>query len=122
VRPPQRAAHRGHIEVAEDESGFSSPAQFFCSDLSEEEEQIVFATAMPPVPDLFNQKVEGVAWKTKPSWAIVGKKDETVQPSLSATRPRGMGPKAFELESNHVPMLPQPKNVLDIIRQAAESP
>jgi hypothetical protein len=76
---------------------------------------------MPPVPDLFLQKVEGIAWKTKPSWAILGKNDQTVQPQLERDSAKRMGAMTFELESSHLPMLSQPKNVLDIIGQAAES-
>jgi pimeloyl-ACP methyl ester carboxylesterase len=112
----------GHIEIAEDRIWLpKSGTQFFCGDLSEEEQQIVWATAMPPVPDLFDQKIDGTAWQTKPSWAIIGKNDQTVQPDLERDSAARMGAKAFELESSHVPMLFQPKNVLDIIRQAAES-
>src|SRR6201985_360052 len=35
----------------------------FCGDLSEEEQQLVYSTQGVPVADLFNQKVEGTAWK-----------------------------------------------------------
>jgi hypothetical protein len=55
------------------------------------------------------------------SWAVIGKNDQTVQPQLERDSAARMGAKAFELESSHVPMLSQPKNVLDIIRQAADS-
>jgi hypothetical protein len=29
---------------------------------------------------LFKQKVEGTAWRSKPSWYIVATKDHTIQP------------------------------------------
>src|SRR5579862_4066639 len=72
-----------HIEVADNrvwllESGIDC----FCGDLTEEEKQIVWATAMSPVADLFNQKVQGVAWRTKPSAYIVANNDHTVNPEL----------------------------------------
>ena len=54
----------------------------FAGDLTEEEKQVVWATAMSPVADLFNQKVEGVAWRTKPSAYIVANNDHTVNPDL----------------------------------------
>jgi hypothetical protein len=44
------------------------------------------ATQGVPKPDLFEAKVGGTAWKSKPSWYIVGKKDRTVHPDLE--RPR----------------------------------
>lgn len=98
-----------------------SGTQFVCGELSEEEQQLVWATAMPPVPDLFEQKVDGTAWRTKPSWAIIGTNDQTVHPQLERDSARRMRATTFELESSHVPMLSQPNNVLDIIRQAAGS-
>lgn len=32
--------------------------------------------------DLFNQKVEGIAWKMKPSWYVLATKDRTVHPEF----------------------------------------
>src|SRR6476469_9056452 len=40
---------------------------YFCGDLPEAEQQVVWATATPPAADLFTQKPAGAAWKTKPS-------------------------------------------------------
>ena len=50
----------------------------FAGDLPEAEQELVYATQGVPVADLFNQKVEGTAWKTKPSWYIVASQDRTV--------------------------------------------
>src|SRR6266851_7116836 len=54
----------------------------FAGDLSEAEQKVVWATHAAPAADLFNQKVEGTAWKSKPSWYIVAKNDRTVHPEL----------------------------------------
>jgi hypothetical protein len=51
-------------------------------DLPEAEQKLVYATQGVPVAYLFNQKVEGTAWKTKPSWCIVATQDRTVNPEL----------------------------------------
>jgi hypothetical protein len=59
---------------------------YFCGDLPEAEQKLVYATQGVPVPDLFDQKHDGVAWKTKPSWYIVGAKDRTVHPESNAPR------------------------------------
>ena len=56
----------------------------FAGDLSEQEQKLVWATQMVPVADLFDQKVEGTAWKSKPSWYIVATKDRTVQSRVGA--------------------------------------
>ena len=44
---------------------------YFCGDLTEDEQQVVWATATPPAVELFNEKPRGTAWKTKPSAYIV---------------------------------------------------
>jgi hypothetical protein len=41
-----------------------------------------WATQAAPAADLFDQKAEGTAWRSKPSWYIVANKDRTVQPAL----------------------------------------
>jgi PAS domain S-box-containing protein len=93
----------------------------FAGDLSEQEQKLVWATHMVPVADLFDQKVEGTAWKSKPSWYIVATKDRTVHPELERFVAKRMGATTTELDSSHVPMLSNPKLVLDVIRKAAHA-
>ena len=74
-----------HIEVADGRIWLKpSGIGYFAGDLPETEQQVVWATQAAPVPDLFLQKVEGVAWKSKPSWYIVASEDRTVHPELNA--------------------------------------
>jgi pimeloyl-ACP methyl ester carboxylesterase len=73
------------------------------------------------VADLFDQKVEGTAWKSKPSWYIVATKDRTVHPELERFVAKRMGAATTESDSSHVPMLSNPKLVLDVIRKAAHA-
>jgi pimeloyl-ACP methyl ester carboxylesterase len=74
-----------------------------------------------PDADLFNQNVEGTAWKSKPSWCIVGKNDRTVHPDLERFVAKRMGAAIYEVDSSHVPMLSNPKLVIDVIRTAANA-
>jgi pimeloyl-ACP methyl ester carboxylesterase len=111
-----------HIEVADGRiwmkpDGVAS----FAGDLPEQEQKIVWATHFPPAADLFNQKVEGTAWKSKPSWYIVATKDRTVHPDLERFVAKRMGATTHEVESSHVPMLSKPDVVVDVIRAAAKS-
>jgi pimeloyl-ACP methyl ester carboxylesterase len=91
----------------------------FAGDLTPEEQQLVWATHAAPAADLFNQKVEGTAWRSKPSWYIVATRDRTVQPDLERFVAQRMRATTFEVESSHVAMLSQPAFVLDVIRKAA---
>ena len=95
--------------------------KYFCGDLSEQEQKLVWATQGVPKPDLFETKVGGTAWKSKPSWYIVGKKDRTVHPDLERFFAKRMGATTTEVASSHVPMLSQPQLVIDVIRKAIKT-
>ncbi|PSJ58623.1 alpha/beta fold hydrolase [Pseudaminobacter soli (ex Li et al. 2025)] len=111
-----------HIEVTDGRIWLKpSGVTYFAGDLPEAEQKLVYATQGVPVPDLFNQKAEGTAWKTKPSWFIVAANDHTVHPDLERSAAKRMGATTFEAESSHVPMLSKPGFVLDVIRKAASA-
>jgi pimeloyl-ACP methyl ester carboxylesterase len=93
----------------------------FAGDLTLEEQGVVWSTHFAPALDLFTQKHEGVAWRSKPSWAIVATEDRTVHPDLERFAAKRMGATAVELNSSHVAMLSHPKAVLDVIRNAARA-
>src|SRR5215471_7421158 len=112
-----------HIEVADGRIWLKQPGGIGCfaGDLPEAEQKLVWATQAAPVPDLFNQKVDGVAWQSKPSWYIVATEDRTVHPELQRFVAKRMGATTGKLRSSHVPMLSQPQSVLDVIRNAAKA-
>ncbi len=95
--------------------------QAFAGDLSEQEQKLVWATHIAPDADLFNQKADGTAWRSKPSWYIVANHDRTVQPELERSAAKRMGARTYDVDSSHVPMLSHPDFVLDVIRTAADS-
>ena len=108
------------IEVA-DGRVWMKPAGIadFCGDLPEAEQRVVWATNYPPAADLFNAPMGTPAWKTKPSWFIVGKNDRAVPPDLERFVSKRMDAHTIELDSSHCPMLSQPHAVVDMILQAA---
>jgi pimeloyl-ACP methyl ester carboxylesterase len=111
-----------HIEVADGRIWLRPDGiEYFAGDLSDAEQKLVWATQAVPVPDLFLQKVDGVAWRSKPSWYIVGAQDRTVHPELERAAAKRMGATTVELQSSHVPMLSQPQAVLDVIRDAVKA-
>ncbi len=95
--------------------------KYFCGDLSEQEQKLVWATQGVPRPDLFEAKVGGTAWKSKPSWYIVAKNDRTVPPDLERFFAKRMGATTTEAASSHVVMLAQPQVVIDVIRKAVKA-
>jgi pimeloyl-ACP methyl ester carboxylesterase len=93
----------------------------FAGDLSEQEKKLVWATHFAPAADLFNAKVGGTAWRSKPSWYIVAKNDRTVHPDMERFVAKRMGATTTEVASSHVPMLSHPDLVIDVIRTAAKA-
>ena len=109
-----------HIEVADRRVWMKpSGAACFCGDLPEEEQKLVWATHFAPAAELFLHNAPGVAWRTKPSWAIVANNDQTVNPELERFAAKRMGATTYEVDSSHVVMLSNPGLVLDVIRAAA---
>ena len=111
-----------HIEVADGRIWLKpSGTPDFCGDLSQEEQKLVWATQTVPLADLFGQPVPGAAWKSKPTYYIVGANDRTVHPDLERFLAKRMNAKTTELQSSHVPMLSQPQRVYEVIREAANA-
>jgi pimeloyl-ACP methyl ester carboxylesterase len=111
-----------HIEVAEGRIWLKrSGVDCFAGDLTDDEKELTWATAMSPAADVFDQKLEGVAWRTKPSWYIVGSSDHTVNPELERAAAARMGAKTYEFDTSHVAMVSRPDLVLDVVRDAARS-
>jgi pimeloyl-ACP methyl ester carboxylesterase len=111
-----------HIEIVEGRIWLRPDGiECFAGDLSKEEQKVVWATQGVPATDLFEQIVEGTAWRSKPSSYIVGKNDRTVQPELQRFCAKRMEATTYEVDSSHVPMLSKPKVVIDAIRSAANA-
>jgi len=111
-----------HIEIADGRIWMlPSGIGCFAGDLPEQEQQLVWAAQGVPAVDLFNQKLDGTAWRTKPSWYIVANNDRTVQPDLERFVAKRMGAHTYDVDSSHVAMLSHPDFVLDVIRDAAKA-
>jgi pimeloyl-ACP methyl ester carboxylesterase len=113
----------GRIEVADGRVWMlPNGTEFFAGDLSLEEQKVVWATHYAPAADLFQQQKltsDGVAWRTKPSWFILAKKDHTVHPELQRFLATRMKARITEADTSHVPMLSKPELVIDVVLKAA---
>ena len=85
----------GQIEVADGRIWMLPDGiECFAGDLSEEEKQIVWATATPPAANLFNEKLPGAAWKTKPSaYIVAAQRPQPSTPSWSGSPPSAWVPR-----------------------------
>ncbi len=111
------------VEVADGRAWMlPTGTEFFCGDLSEEEQKLVWATHYAPVYDLFHQqKIKSSPWKSKPSWFILTTQDHTVHSDLQRWVAKRMGATVTEVESSHVPMLSKLDVVIEVIHRAAKT-
>src|SRR5262245_9880162 len=92
----------------------------FCKDLPESEAGIIAATQKPLNKSVFDAKAVNAAWKTIPSWYIVGKEDRAINPDFERFLAKRMNAKTTEIESSHVPFLSHPREVVKVIEDASK--
>ena len=111
-------------ELRPDKSGFlkltpKGIAEDFAQDLSANEIAILTATQVPVNVAAMKGEVTTPAWKSKPSWYIIGANDRAISPELEAAQAKRIGATTTTVPSSHVIMLAQPLKVADVIVDAA---
>lgn len=93
----------------------------FCADLSAAEARVMAATQKPLSKSVFDATVSGAAWKSIPSWYIVGTEDHAINPDFERFLAKRMGAKTTEIKSSHVSFISHPAEVARLIEQAARA-
>lgn len=114
----------GSGEFRPDASGFLSLSPkginaHFAQDLPPVERSILVATQTPWAVKATTTKISTAAWKTKPSWFIIGTDDQMVPVDLARAEAKMIKATTIELNSSHVPMVSQPNKVATFIIGAA---
>jgi pimeloyl-ACP methyl ester carboxylesterase len=94
-------------------------AEDFAQDLPDEEKQLLTATQGPTAAAVFGATVTTAAWRTRPSWCVIASNDHAVSPELEKAEAAAIKATSITVPSSHVPMLSHPKEVADLIEQAA---
>ncbi|MBS1665491.1 MAG: alpha/beta hydrolase [Bacteroidetes bacterium] len=93
---------------------------YFAQDLPPSARNTIYSTQVPWAVKAAMTKVSAAAWKTRPSWFIIGKDDQMVPPALARAEAKMIGARTLELNSSHVPMLSMPEKVAAFIVSAAQ--
>lgn len=96
-------------------------AKAFAGDLTQKEQDVVYAVQEPAFQKVFSDVATNAAWKTKPSWFVVASEDNAINPELEKKMAKRANAKTTILKSSHVAMLSKPNEVLDVILDAAKS-
>jgi pimeloyl-ACP methyl ester carboxylesterase len=97
---------------------YIDPASFhevFCADVPAEQAAIMAASQRPGADVGFGEPTANPAWKTIPSWAIVGTADNAIGPSGAAQMAARSGAVVTEVDASHVVMVSRPQAVADVI-------
>jgi pimeloyl-ACP methyl ester carboxylesterase len=108
-----------------DEGGFLSLSEaaymkYFAPDLPVAEQKLLAATQVTWFKSCLTDKVTKAAWRDKPSWWVIGKNDQMVNPKLQEKMAANIKAKVTEVTSSHVVLLTNPKTVTDVIIAASE--
>ena len=88
-------------------------------DLPEKEQQILTATQGQTAAAVFGATVHTSAWKSKPSWAVIAANDRAIPPQLEKDEAAAIKAASITLPANHLAMLSHPREVAELIEQAA---
>lgn len=116
----------GNDEVRPDASGFLSLTpkgihENFAQDLPEVERRVILATQGTWSAAAPGEKISKAAWKTKPSWYIVARRDRMINPDLERQMAKNIKATTIELNACHIPMVSQPAKVALFIVEAANN-
>ena len=91
----------------------------FCADVSDRRSAILAAAQKPLSVSSFTVPLKAAAWRTLPTWYLVGRQDQTIHPDLERFVAQRMNAHVTEIDSSHVPFISHPGIVVRMIEQAA---
>jgi pimeloyl-ACP methyl ester carboxylesterase len=103
---------------------FVDPAKFraaFCADLPVADAVVAAASQKPIAGGAFTETLDAAAWKTVPSWYLVGKQDQGINPDSERAMAKHIGAHTVEIDSSHVSFISHPYAVVHLIEEAAQS-
>jgi pimeloyl-ACP methyl ester carboxylesterase len=104
--------------------GYIKPSVFrqvFAADVPRDMAATMAASQRPSDLGILSQPSGEPAWKTIPSWYLVAAQDGTIPPATERFMAQRAGATTVEVASSHVAMISHPRQVTDLILDAARS-
>jgi pimeloyl-ACP methyl ester carboxylesterase len=92
----------------------------FANGLSAREGALLAASQRPLTTAALNEPSGAPAWKTIPSWALVGLDDHVIPPASQLAMAKHANAKITEIHAPHLSMISDPGAVTSVIEQAAQ--
>ncbi len=95
--------------------------KYFAGDVDPVRARILYAVQGRVSATLFTDRTSVAAWKNKPCWYQISKDDKTISPELQRFMADRMKAKTIELASSHVSLISHPREIADLIIEAAST-
>jgi pimeloyl-ACP methyl ester carboxylesterase len=96
-------------------------AASFAGDVDPEKAAFMADSQVPWGLEAVGGEISEPAWRTKPSWYLVGTEDRMIPPDAQRFMSKRAGCKVVEVKGSHAIYVSQPGAVADLIKQAAKS-
>ena len=90
----------------------------FAQDLPEADRWLIAASQRPITLGANTAPTETTAWKTIPSWVVIGTEDRVIPPATQRSMAERAGATITETAGSHVSMVSHPKAAIDAILTA----
>jgi pimeloyl-ACP methyl ester carboxylesterase len=93
----------------------------FAQDLPDADRWLIVASQRPIALGANIAPTEAAAWKTIPSWAVIGTEDRVIPPATQRSMAERAGSTITEVDASHVSMVSHPQTAVDAILAAVAS-
>ena len=93
----------------------------FASDLPRRTSAVLYATQRPAAAGGFTETATAAAWKTIPSWYLIGTRDTVIPPDRQRFMAQRAGSRTVEITASHVSLISRPGAVTAVIVAAART-
>jgi pimeloyl-ACP methyl ester carboxylesterase len=93
----------------------------FAADVSRQEAAVMAVTQRPLALAAGAGQTTAAAWKTIPSWYLLGRQDRAITPAAQRFMAIRAGAEITEINSSHASMVSHPGAVVDLIEEAANA-
>ena len=100
---------------------FPGFAQCFANGLSASEGAVLAATQSPIALSALSDQSTAPAWKTIPSWDLIGTQDKVIPVAEQLVMAHRAGSHIDEISAPHLSMISNPNAVANLINQAAHA-
>jgi pimeloyl-ACP methyl ester carboxylesterase len=93
----------------------------FCADVPAKTAALMWAAQRPAAAASGAEPTTAAAWKTVPSWALIGRQDRAITPDALRFMAKRAGSTIQEIDASHVSMISHPDVATALIEKAAKA-